>query len=78
MGMMLLAPLRTREHSKKWLHVLYQQHKEDEEDVGEKICRSQDGVGPLNVPKVEVAQDHPEEGEDRVTECSKVVDLQRE
>ncbi len=54
---------------------IYQQHEEDEEDVGEEINGPQRRVGLLDVSEVEVAQDHPEQGVHGVDEAAEVAHL---
>ena len=46
----------------------HQEDKEHEEDVSEEVERSKDGLGALEGVPVKVAEDGPEEGEDRVGE----------
>ena len=53
----------------------YQKNEEDEEDVGEKVDRPEEGVGLLDGLEVEVAQNHPEKRQDGRRECTEVVAL---
>jgi hypothetical protein len=53
----------------------YQQNEEDEEDVGEKVDWAEESVCLLDGLEVEVAQDHPEERQDRRRESPEIVAL---
>ena len=52
-----------------------EQDEEDEEDVDEEVDGAEQRRGALDVPEVEVAEDHAEQGEDGVRERAKVVHL---
>ena len=52
-----------------------EQHEEDEEDVDEEVDGAEQRRGALDVAKVEVAEDHAEQGEDGVHERPEVMHL---